>query len=209
MEPNNFEKDIVEPIQLIPKGWVRYKDDYNDFCYNPKEYEILLDNHSKPYCHYYGDGDSPSQPIGLTDYYQLFSMYQGRQLDLSKWDTAGVTNFSKLFKSCRLLAIVKLDNWTFSDCEYAEEMFCKCSNLQVVYLEHVDFSNLISMNKMWYDCRSLEELHIKYWHLPHLQSMISFCENCISLRYVDDTGWDDLKNVNMFAAYNNCIQLKT
>lgn len=207
MKLNNYNTNETELVQMVPKGWVHYKDNTHDFYYNPKEYEILLDDRAKIFCHYYGTSDTPSQPIGLTDYYQLFSLYKGYQLNLSGWNTEGVTNFSKMFKSCRFLKVITIDNWDFSSCEYTEEMFCKCSNLQIVYMEDIDFENLISMNKMWYDCRSLEELHIKFWNLPHLQSMISFCENCISLQYVDTSGWIDLENVNTFAAFNNCVKL--
>ena len=83
-----------EPITFIPRGWAHYLDNVCDFYYNPEEYEILYDASGKAFCHYVSKSDMPSQPIGITSCFQMFALYDGEYLDLSRWDFSDIIDFT-------------------------------------------------------------------------------------------------------------------
>lgn len=201
------EKDNI--TKLIPKGWVHYADNYHNYYYNPVEYEILFDNHAKPYCHYYSTNEHPSQPIGLTDYYLMFSKFQGKLLNLNSWDVSKVQNFSGLFKFCRQLRTLDLSGWDCSSVVYADEMCYCCTMLKTVIFKYTKFINLLSMESMWYQCENLTILDLYGWILPKLRSMDHFCEECFRLKTINMKEWSLAENVSAFAAFNNCPELCT
>lgn len=201
------EKDNI--TKLIPKGWAHYVDTYYNYYYNPAEYEILLDEHAKPYCHYYSTSEHPSQPIGLTDYRLMFSKFQGKQLDLNNWDMSKVQNLSGFFKFCRQLRSLNLSHWDCSSVLNADEMCYCCTMLKIVTFQNVNFQNLCSMESMWYQCENLITLDLCGWNLPKLRSMDHFCEECFHLKTVNMRDWTLAEEVSVFAAFNNCPELCT
>lgn len=193
---------------MKPKGWCRYKSETQDFCYNPLEYEIILGEDGRHFCHYHAKGDTPSQPIGLLDFYQLFAKYEGDTLHLESWDTSQVYSFYRCFAFCCNLKELCITGWKFDNAESMREMFYRCSSLEKFVLEGVDAPKLESIDSMWSGCFKLQRLFLNNWKVPKLKNMTSFCNDCMSLERVEYNDWVVENSVNNFGIFNNCFNLK-
>lgn len=197
-----------EPIIFIPKEWVHYVDAYNDFYYNPKEYELLNKEDGSVFCHYIAAGEAPSQPIGLHSYYQMFATFRGKVLDLSRWDFSQVEDLSCMCKYARLLRKIIIGLSDFSKVKSIDEMFYCCMSLQQIEWRNIDFAQLETACATWCDCTKLHTLNLAGWQVPKLRDMSDFCRGCIELRELYLTGWNYKKGVRTSGAFFNCNELR-
>ena len=76
-------------------------------------------------------------------------------IDLSKFDTDGVTDMSGMFRNCSSLTNLDLSNFDTSQVTNMYEMFKNCSSLTNLDLSNFDTSSVIRMDSMFYNCSSL------------------------------------------------------
>ena len=102
-----------------------------------------------------------------TDYISLFSaqwMFAGcthlKEIDLSVFDTTGVTTMSHMFRNCRNLEHIDLSPLDTSEVEDMSNMFDGCYRLFELDLTGFDTSKVTDMSSMFSDCNMLLSIYV-------------------------------------------------
>ena len=95
------------------------------------------------------------QPIGYTDYSNMFSMYNsGKSYDISEWNVTNVTNMSLMFDSCEVASFGDLSNWNVSNVTNMHAMFRYCEVESFGDLSNWDVSSVNDMECMFESCET-------------------------------------------------------
>ena len=81
-----------------------------------------------------------------------------KMLDLSSFNTYGVTNMSGMFQDCRMLANVDLSSFDVVIVDTMERMFAGCTSLQYVDLRYFNPASCETMESMFEGCSVLTEI---------------------------------------------------
>lgn len=140
-----------------------------------------------------------------------------KSIDLSTWDTSKGTNFAGMFQDCISLEELDLSSFSFSLVNTAESiryMFKGCKRLKNIILNNPDFSGVKSIQEMFYDCHSMDKCPLsgKVIDFSHLIQFGSLFANCFSLLKIDMSYWvldSTLIQANQNQLFFNCQQLTT
>ena len=128
-------------------------------------------------------------------------------IDLSNINTSSVYNMTSMFEGCISLTSLDLSNFDTSQVSNIDRIFKNCFSLTSLNLSNFRTPNLINMEEMFYDCNKLETLDISNINTSQVNSMhsvFSFCEVLISL----DISHFNTENVeNMESMFNHCSSL--
>lgn len=123
---------------------------------------------------------------GVTDMQQMFyACWRLTALDLSGFDTSHVTNMSELFRSCTSLTSLKLGVFDTSSVTDMRQMFAGCAALTTLDLGGFDTRSVSNMNKMFMSCESLTALNISSFDTSHVTDMSEMFKNCKQLKVLD------------------------
>ena len=81
-------------------------------------------------------------------------------LNVSKWDTSGVTAMSNAFNGCKSLAELDVSKWNVSSCEGYINTFKDCESVKVLEISKWDMTKATpsASQNMFNGCKSLESL---------------------------------------------------
>ena len=81
-------------------------------------------------------------------------------LNVSKWDTSGVTAMSNAFNGCKSLAELDVSKWSVSSCEGYINTFKDCESVKVLDISKWDMTKATpsASQNMFNGCKSLESL---------------------------------------------------
>ena len=81
-------------------------------------------------------------------------------LNVSKWDTSGVTSMSNAFSGCKSLAELDVSKWDVSSCEGYINTFKDCESVKVLDISKWDMTKATpsASQNMFNGCKSLESL---------------------------------------------------
>ena len=109
-------------------------------------------------------------------------------LDLSTWNTAGVTSMESMFSYCAHLGSINIDGWNTAGVTSMKSMFNWCGRLTSLNLRHFSVDNVTSMSNMFYRATHLESLDISTWNCAGVTSMDSMFWNCSGLTNLNMNG---------------------
>lgn len=125
--------------------------------------------------------------ISFTRFAELtkFKMYYGGEgammpvLDMSGFDTSGVTDMSEWFRGCQKVETLDVASW--------------------------DVSNVTNMELLFYDCRALTSLDVSNWNVANVKNMNTIFCNCFVLQSLDLSSWDLSSCESMTRPFGNCL----
>ena len=129
-------------------------------------------------------------------------------LDVTKFNTAKVTDMSYMFSS---LALTSLDvtNFNTENVTNMSFMFFNCSALTSLDVTNFNSENVTNMNRMFYNCSKLTSLDVSNFNTKKVTNMSFMFSNCSTLTtiYVNDKFVID-KVTNGSYMFDNCTNLK-
>ena len=142
-------------------------------------------------------------------------------LDLSGWNTAGVTDMSAMFLSCPNLSTVNLSGWNTANVTDMRSMFRLCPSLTALDLSSFNTGSVTDMSGMFYGCgtaaleldlsgfstgnvttmadmfreSAMKSLTLGDWDLSSLTNMNQMFYDCANLTNLDLGGWTNTSGV--------------
>lgn len=123
-------------------------------------------------------------PLNCSSCFYMFYNYQGRYLDLSHFDTTGITTMEGKFSICSNLVKLDLSNFNTESVENMRYMFEDCSNLFLLDVSSFNTENVINMECMFFECDSLEFLDLTSFDTTSLESLLRMFYDCNSLQRI-------------------------
>ena len=139
------------------------------------------------YLHYKENNAAGNKVIILlncSSCFYMFYNYQGRYLDLSHFDTTGITTMEGMFSICSNLVKLDLSNFNTESVENMRYMFEDCSNLFLLDVSSFNTENVINMECMFFECDSLEFLDLTSFDTTSLESLLRMFYDCNSLQRI-------------------------
>lgn len=139
---------------------------------------------------------------------QMDRMFDGlvslREIDLTGFKTAGVTNMYHMFYNCKSLEKLDLSGFDTSSVTNVSEMFTGCISLKELDVSGFDLSRVSSISYLFSGLKSLESIDLKGFKVMSGGSLMAtnLFDGCRVLKYLDLTD-TDLKNAMMYQAFNN------
>ena len=110
-------------------------------------------------------------PLNCSSCFHMFYNYQGRYLDLSHFDTTGITTMEGMFSTCSNLVKLDLSNFNTESVENMRYMFEDCSNLFLLDVSSFSTENVVNMECMFFECDSLEFLDLTSFDTASIESL--------------------------------------
>lgn len=146
---------------------------------------------------------------GLTSTSDMFTgCYFVKTIDLSSWDTSNLENTAFMFSECNALTEIRMDNWDTSNFTRVQSMFAGCASLEKLDLSKWNMSNAQNMGYMFYNCSSLKELDVANWDTSSATSMWEMFADCTKVENLDLSGWDVTGVKTMYCMFSGCRSLK-
>ena len=107
---------------------------------------------------------------GVTNMYSMFNNCSAlTYLDVSGWDTSRVTDMSSMFNNCSALTYLDVSGWNTGSVTDMGSMFESCSLLQEIRgIGNLDTGNVIVVRRMFYNCSSLKYLDLSGWDVHNV-----------------------------------------
>jgi uncharacterized repeat protein (TIGR02543 family) len=137
----------------------------------------------------------------------LCDLHNLETADLRGLDTAGVADFSDLFRFCEKLTSVNLSGINTSCATDMARMFFHCESLVAVDVGGFVTSEVTSMEDMFAFCEKLEELDLSSFDTARLENMSGMLVSCKSLRRLDLSSFATQACTDMFDAFAYCPKL--
>ena len=152
------------------------------------------------------DSDVMYLPADSTE---LFYAFQGLQsLNLSKANTANVTNMSGMFSGCDNLQTLDLSGFDTSNVTNMRGMFENCSSLKTLILSGFDTSGVTKMQYMFRNCSSLQTVDVSGFNTSNVTEMWALFSGCSSLQTVDVSGFDTSNVTSTSSMFEDCSNLQ-
>ena len=147
-------------------------------------------------------------PLNCSSCFHMFYNYQGRYLDLSYFDTTGITTMEGMFSTCSNLVKLDLSNFNTESVENMRYMFEDCSNLFLLDVSSFSTENVVNMEGMFFECDSLEFLDLTSFDTTSLESLYRMFYDCNSLqRIYISPKWKLQEKVNGMDIFTWCTSL--
>lgn len=153
--------------------------------------------------------------IDLTYTKSVSDMFSGcvslQDLDLSEWNTSGVTSFSGLFSGCKTLKNLNIGSFNVENAEWLSAMFKGCQSLESLDLSHFKTTDkLQGIAEMFSGCSSLESITFgNNFYTSSVSDCYYTFANCSSLQTLDISMFD-LSNCGEFRGmFDGCSNLET
>ncbi len=129
-------------------------------------------------------------------------------IDMTGFDTSGVTGMKQLFKNnTNLETIILPETFVTTSVTDMSEMFAGCSSLETLDCSKFNTSSVTTMSQMFKDCSSLTTLNVSSFDTTHLNSIYSMFEGCSSLTTVNVSSFVIPSGVSLNAMFKNCSSL--
>ena len=145
---------------------------------------------------------------GVTSMGSMFRGCSGlTSLDLSTFDTSSVTNMSFMFGECSGLTSLDVTNFDTSSVTNMSFMFGECRSLTSLDVSNFDTSSVTDMSYMFYYCSGLTSLDVTNWNTSNVTSMNYMFGDCSSLTSLDVKNFDTSKVTSMDRMFYRCENL--
>ena len=118
-------------------------------------------------------------------FYLFNHCYNIIEVDLSYFDSSGVTTMFCMFQACVNLKKVNFGNINLSSLKSFFGLFSTCTSLRTVDLSSIITSNVEDMTGMFNDCQNLISLDLSNFNVENVKEMKSMFCGCSSLIYLN------------------------
>ena len=80
-------------------------------------------------------------------------------LDIKKFDTSNVKDFSEMFYSCEQITSLDVSNFKTNKVIKMNAMFQNCGKLTILDLQSFNTSSVTTMSFMFYSCKNLTNIY--------------------------------------------------
>ena len=129
------------------------------------------------------------------------------EIDLSNFDSSGVTNMLKMFKDCISLTSINLNNFNTEQVRDMRDLFYNCSSLTSLDLKSFNTSKVSKMHQMFSGCLSLTSLNLSHFSTSLVDDMQKMFKDCKRLQYLDISNFDTSSVSNMDRMFASCREL--
>ena len=150
-------------------------------------------------------GTSTAQLEGMT--YAFNHCHKLKSIDLSHFDTSGVSNMKSLFDNCYALENINFGNINTANVETMHGMFSSCGSLRSIDLSKFNTAKVKNMDWMFNGCSGLTELTLGNFDTSSLQSMYMTFNGCSGLASLDLSTWKYDKLEGMGFTFKDCANL--
>ncbi|MDO4400015.1 MAG: BspA family leucine-rich repeat surface protein, partial [Coriobacteriia bacterium] len=145
---------------------------------------------------------------GITDMSGMFANCTNiTALDLSPLNTANATNMSGLLSWCTHLTTLDLSSFDTNNVTDMSSMFYHCENLASLDLSSFDTSNVVNLRFCFADCHNLDTLDLSNFDTANVHDMFAMFTRCRSLTALDLSSFDDSNVYNMESCFQDCSTL--
>ena len=130
-------------------------------------------------------------------------------VDVSNWDTSGVTSFNSFARDCTSLTALDVSGWDTSSVTSFGSFARGCTSLTALDVSGCDTSSVTSFGSFAYNCPSLTTLDVSGWDTSGVTDFSAFAYNCTSLTALDVSGWDTSSVTSFEAFIQECTSLTT
>mgnify|MGYP004726869139 CR=1 FL=1 len=124
-------------------------------------------------------------------------------LDVSKFNTTNVTNMSYMFYDCRALTSLDL-NFNTSKVTDMSSMFTDCIGLTSLNVSSFDTSSVKSMTDMFNACNSLTSLDVSNFNTSNVTTMQSMFDACKGLTTLNVSNFKTSNVTDMSSMFQDC-----
>ena len=143
-----------------------------------------------------------------TNYEKLFeNVYNAIEIDLSNFDTTGVTSMNSMFINCISLYYINFTNVDTSSVISMDSMFEYCVGIFSLDLSNFDTRKVKTMNYMFKNCKLLNFLNISNFNTPALREMNEMFRLCTYMKYLDISNINTSLITNMNMLFSECSSL--
>lgn len=130
-------------------------------------------------------------------------------IDVSGFDTSGVTNFQMMFYDhSKLTQVIGLDKLDTSSASSMYAMFSNCTALKSVSLKGMDTSNVSNMSNLFWQCTSLQEVDFTGIDTSNVTDVSNMFWDCGRLTRIPGFAELDLQNVQRLSSiFQGCTSL--
>ena len=132
-----------------------------------------------------------------------------REIDLTEFDTSGLTRMNNMFSGCSGLTSIIMSNLDTSKVDIMEYMFHSCRSLTSLDLSSFDTRKVTSMDRLFEGCTSLTFLNLSSFQTPVVKKLNSLFENCISLTSIYFPLLETTNYVQIDKVFYGCTSLKS
>jgi len=135
-----------------------------------------------------------------TNYDNLFeNLEKILEIDLSNFDTTGVTSMNYMFFNCQNLYYINFTNFDTSSVISMNSMFERCLHLLSLDLSSFDTRKVETMNYIFSTCYLLDFLNLSNFDTPALREMKEMFQSCSAIIYLDISNM----NTSLISDMNN------
>ena len=145
---------------------------------------------------------------GVTSMSHMFYYCYGlTSLDVSKFDTSGVTDMDYMFYRCSGLTSLDVSNFDTSGVKDMSFMFYYCYGLTSLDVSKFDTSGVTSMRYMFYYCYGLTSLDVSNFDTSSVTNTSCMFYGCSGLTSLDVSKFDTSGVTSMSYMFYNCSHL--
>ena len=142
--------------------------------------------------------------------YGLFqNMTALKSVDLSKAETANVTNMSNMFYACSNLITLNLEGMNTSNVTKMTSMFQGCNSLTNLDVSSFDTSKVTDMAGMFNSCRGLTSLDLNNFNTANVTKMNGMFLGSNGLTSLDLSCFDTSNVTTMSGMFTSCSGLRS
>ena len=130
-------------------------------------------------------------------------------LDLSKFNTANVTDMKYMFYECSSLSTLNISSFNTAKVTDMSHMFTRCSSLTTLNLSNFNTAKVSNMGDMFYGCNGLTTLNTSSFNTEKVTGMSGMFYGCSGITSLDLSGFNTAKVTNMSAMFYGCSSLTT
>ena len=128
-------------------------------------------------------------------------------IDLSDFDTTGVTSMKSMFQSCNSLESINFKNVDTSSVQIMTSMFEGCKSLVSLDLSSLNTENVLYMDNMFKACKNIKTIDLTNFN-PKLQKMERMFSECSSLTSLILGNIDTSSITTMEELFYDCYSLE-
>ena len=156
---------------------------------------------------------APSNCKGIFSFYKKQFLHIRSNLTQinfnNNFNTANVTNMSRMFFDCSSLANLDLSSFNTANVKTMYDMFSGCKSLATLDLSSFNTTNITTMFTMFSGCESLTTLDLSSFNTSNVIDMAGMFELCISLTSLDLSSFNMANVANMRCMFSGCRSLIT
>ena len=128
-------------------------------------------------------------------------------LDVTKLNTANVSNMSYMFSGCTNLTSLDVTKFNTANVTNMSDMFRNCSALTSLDVSKFNTVNVTNMGRMFSNCSALTSLDVTNFNTEKVTYMVYMFSGCSKLTSLDASKFNTVNVTNMGRMFSNCSAL--